>query len=384
MHNLKAVLLSQRNLPALDGLRGLAIIAVMFTHCPPYDFLPSIVRIGFGLGWSGVDLFFVLSGFLITGILIDSRDAKNYYQSFYCRRLLRIFPLYYTFLMVALVLFPHVVRTDWMPLRSDYWLYVCYLMNWQQLWHEPWHANVLGHFWTLCVEEQFYIVWPIVVFALRPRLLLWALIGMDLTMLCGRCWWIWNHGASILLTTLPITRMDGLLFGAACAIVIREFLLSKWRTAFLWVGALLLVTFASLFHVCAHSVRESFIESVGFAFLGAGFAAILLNAALTDSDKTFVQTWLRWKPLTLFGKYSYGIYVLHVPIFYFIDRLATWLPSDIRDSHWLQSISIPVRIAVSFGAAAISYTFFEKRFLRFKSHFEPEYPNIVPVVGQTS
>jgi peptidoglycan/LPS O-acetylase OafA/YrhL len=97
--------LSRRNLVSLDGLRGLAIIAVMCTHSVSRSLLPAI-RYVFDLGWSGVDLFFVLSGFLITGILLDTREATNCYKSFYCRRVLRIFPLYYSFLLVAFLVFP--------------------------------------------------------------------------------------------------------------------------------------------------------------------------------------------------------------------------------------------------------------------------------------
>ena len=111
--------LSQRKLVALDGVRGLAIVAVMLTHIAMQTVaLNPTLRAIFALGWSGVDLFFVLSGFLITGILLDTRECSNYFRSFYPRRVMRIFPLYNGFLIVALLVFPYIVSPDVMPDRS--------------------------------------------------------------------------------------------------------------------------------------------------------------------------------------------------------------------------------------------------------------------------
>src|SRR5208282_2425862 len=158
--------LSQRKLVALDGVRGLAIVAVMLTHISIQQVpLHPLLRGTLALGWSGVDLFFVLSGFLITGILLDTRQCPNYFRSFYARRVLRIFPLYYGFLTFALLVFPYIVSPDFMPAPSHRWLYVCYVANW--LPHAQWH--VLSHFWSLCVEEQFYFIWPLLILLVSPR-----------------------------------------------------------------------------------------------------------------------------------------------------------------------------------------------------------------------
>jgi len=141
--------LSQRTFKALDGVRSLAILAVLFNHSHrpyPDTLLKHAVSLLFTRGWTGVDLFFVLSGFLITGILIDSRGAGNYFTSFYARRALRIFPLYYAFLAVGLIVLPRTVSLDWLPLPADRWLYPTYLMNWLVLWKGVWRPNVVGHF----------------------------------------------------------------------------------------------------------------------------------------------------------------------------------------------------------------------------------------------
>jgi len=185
-----AIPLSRRNLPGLDGVRGLAILAVMLTHISLQTIaLNPMLRGLFALGWSGVDLFFVLSGFLITGILLDTHQCANYFRSFYARRVLRIFPLYFGFLTVALLVFPYVVSPEFMPAPSHRWMYVCYVANW--LPHAQWH--VLTHFWSLCVEEQFYFIWPLVVLLFGPRRLLPLIAGLELTMVCGRSWWLLTH-----------------------------------------------------------------------------------------------------------------------------------------------------------------------------------------------
>ena len=149
---------SGRKLQSLDGVRGLAILAVMFYHLSNSlmvtgPFTRSLCR-ALSLGWAGVDLFFALSGFLITGILLDTRPAQNYFQSFYARRALRIFPLAYAFLTVGFLVFPRWVAPQAMPLPADRWVYFCYLSNWLILWKGKVGRTVIGHFWTLALEES--------------------------------------------------------------------------------------------------------------------------------------------------------------------------------------------------------------------------------------
>src|SRR5208282_3024374 len=168
-----------RKLQSLDGLRATAIILVFFCHTKhliplvnPFTFYLSWYA---GQGWMGVDLFFVLSGFLITGILLDTQQASNYFAGFYARRVLRIFPLYYLVLTTVIILgnlihSPRVTAT--LPLPEDRWLYFCYMTNWLGLWKGHWgtnYVNYLAHFWSLAVEEQFYLVWPLIVWLVRSR-----------------------------------------------------------------------------------------------------------------------------------------------------------------------------------------------------------------------
>jgi peptidoglycan/LPS O-acetylase OafA/YrhL len=361
--------LSNRKLVALDGVRGLAIVAVMLTHIAIQQVsLSPLLRGTFALGWAGVDLFFVLSGFLITGILLDTRQSTNYFRSFYARRVLRIFPLYYGFLAVALLIFPFIVNPDFMPAPPHRWLYVCYLANWQP--HAQWH--VLGHFWSLCVEEQFYFLWPLVVLLVSPRRLLPLIVVLELLLVGGRSWWLWTHSQVPTEYLTTVTRIDGLLLGAASALLVRQFRMPRSGIRVLpWIAVLFLAAFVGGYHMLGHNARHTFTQSIGFALLAISFAAFVLYAALSEGEPGWRKTWLHWKPLVIFGKYSYGIYVFHYPIFYFADELARRLPYAIYHSIWFGYLLIGLESATSFIVASLSYNFFEKRFLAMKGRFEP-------------
>ena len=163
---------TRTHLPGLDGLRGTAIIAVLLCHytllMPKDRLLPGLLE----NGWAGVDLFFVLSGFLITGILFDARNRQHFFRNFYLRRILRIFPLYYAFLVilciVLLMLHPRDGTQDLWHAQPWLWTYTVNIwLAHQQTW-TAW-TDMIGPLWSLSVEEQFYLVWPLVVFSLSQR-----------------------------------------------------------------------------------------------------------------------------------------------------------------------------------------------------------------------
>lgn len=155
----------KQHISALDSIRGVAVLLVILFHCYP----TYITK----LGWLGVDLFFVLSGFLITGLLLDAKGKNNYYRNFIVRRTLRIFPLYYFALLLCLVIVPIVFKS---LLPPDYGYYTA-----NQLWFWTYTQNwlfsktgfpenlTLVHFWSLAVEEQFYLFWPLFVRIFFPE-----------------------------------------------------------------------------------------------------------------------------------------------------------------------------------------------------------------------
>jgi len=369
--------LSARKLASLDGVRGLAILAVMMHHSAWGLNAANVPERLFAFlmyqGWAGVDLFFVLSGFLITGILLDSSCAVNYFKSFYARRALRIFPLYFAFLLVALGLFPFVVPADWMPVPRDRWLYLCYLTNWQALWVGPWRHSVMAHLWSLAVEEQFYFCWPLLVWLVRPANLLWSLLIGEAAVIAGRWWWVAGHGASQAVALATITRMDGLLLGAVCAIAVRRYRLPERlvrRLPLLASGGLMVYILLAL----AASDKDRYAETIGFPLLAICFALLVLYAVLTEGGTGPIQKFLCQRRLTQVGKYAYGLYVYHVPLFYFGDRLiAASVPAAVRSSFWFGCASSAALCVISYQVARLSYTHFERYFLNCKGRFELQY-----------
>ena len=194
------------HLPALDGVRGLAVLGVLLLHfignMQPQDALERALVTVTKYGSYGVELFFVLSGFLITGILYDARNKPHYFRNFYMRRLLRIFPLYYGVLALVFLVAPLIPllqgpTLDYLVERQAWaWLYA---VNIYIAKHGDWSLSYLDHFWSLAIEEHFYLFWPLVVFLLarRPRLCSgWRLAtalsrhaGPLIGSLMGLSWW---------------------------------------------------------------------------------------------------------------------------------------------------------------------------------------------------
>src|SRR5581483_8187606 len=213
---------SKEHFRILDGIRGVAILLVMLFHVE--GLLPSsryffVLHKMAWFGWTGVDLFFVLSGFLITGILLDTKHAANYFGSFYARRVLRIFPLYYGALTAIVILshFSYTVQSQLPPHIACDFLYVS---NWTDPFTPITKLGLTGHFWTLAVEEQFYLLWPFCVWMAEPKRLRMACI-YGVLIACGlRCAMVIGSINQDLIYKALFTRMDTLLVGALVAIAI--------------------------------------------------------------------------------------------------------------------------------------------------------------------
>jgi peptidoglycan/LPS O-acetylase OafA/YrhL len=395
-----------RKLQSLDGLRAVAIILVFLHHIEIY--IPAVnqpIRVAgmyIAQGWMGVDLFFVLSGFLITGILLDTREANNYFAAFYARRILRIFPLYYVVLTVVILLgswlnSPRVAAT--LPLPQDRWLYYCYLANWIGLWKGQWGGvNYLAHFWSLAVEEQFYLFWPLVIWLVRPRSIPWVAGTVAVAAAVMRFAWVTQGGGERAVAFATTSRLDELSIGALCAFLFRDAermaRIRKYlpRIAGFGIGSFLLAVSGMLFFPeragllmygsspVPHTVEDAtlfFADCGGYSLLALGFGALVLLAADTERDHTRMQKFLKSRWLAPIGTYSYGIYVFHVPIIgaaalFVLPGLVKRLRTEAEVVFAACSYIIGLA-AVTFVISALSYEFFEKRILRLKRYFEATY-----------
>jgi len=364
------------HLPALDGLRGVAVLLVLAFHLSHLEGATGqparLVLAATRFGWSGVDLFFVLSGFLITGILLDAKGGPSYFRAFYLRRALRIFPLYYAYLAVLFWVLPRLVPSSALDPRpaSQGWLW-SYLGNVLFAREGGFHASpYAGHFWSLAVEEQFYLAWPLVVWLLPRRWLAaaaGALVVGAFALRMGIHRTTFNATAAYVLTP---ARADALAVGALVALGVRAPEgLARLRRAAPWALAASAAAVAALW-----ATRGSFfggdpaVQVWGFTPLAVGYAALLV-LALSAAEGTPLGWVLTLSGLRAAGRYSYGLYVLHYPIFLALEAaglgsgvLAAALGSDLLG---ILSFGAIAGVA-SFGAALLSWHTLERHFLRLK------------------
>ncbi len=376
------------HVPALDGIRGLAVLMVLVFHfvgcVPPVGGVERAIVSVTKYGSFGVELFFVLSGFLITGILYEFCHKPHYFRNFYARRTLRIFPLYYGVLCLFFIVAPMIP-----PLRGPTLDYLLDRQAWAWLYgvnvyiaiQGDWSFSYLEHFWSLAVEEHFYLFWPLLVFLVagRPRTLmslsltlaLCAVLARMIGLLAGLSWW----------TTYVLTpfRLDGLALGAFLAVAARQPLgLKRLARALPYVlaaaGALIVVT--QIFPGPIWSQGMPVTAPIRSAAIQLLLACILLWALMAP-ERSLTQHFFCSRTMVFLGTYSYGLYVYHHLIFYYMYTNRT----DLTLAGWLGSHGLAVAVQATAGMAAslivayLSYELFEKRFLKLKRFFEaPKQP----------
>jgi peptidoglycan/LPS O-acetylase OafA/YrhL len=366
------------HIPAIDGLRGL-IIFVLINH---YNFLGdpgnpfelvylSVVQ----LGQLSLDTFFVVSGFLITGILFDSKGGAGYFRNYYIRRTLRIFPLYYAFLVLWFVVLPLLWPDDARlrtPLEHQAW-YWSYLTNFYVAYNGgdavPPHT---AHLWSLAVEEQFYLLWPLVIFLLGKRALMAICVGCIAIAPLFRTWLLVNGHTTEATYMLMPTRMDSIAVGALLALLARgERGLLPLRRWLLPVSAALLAAALVVLGVSFWDVREPIVKTVGYS-ISALLGGAALVMALTDRPGTPGLRLLTGRAQRTIGTYAYAIYVFHWPLEYVLAHfgltpelvfgaLGFGLPG--------QLVYTVLMTLLSIGAGALSWHLLEKHVLKLKRFF---------------
>jgi len=365
---------SQTHFPALDGLRAVAFLMVFACH---YLQIPW--------GWAGVDIFFVLSGFLITGILFDARDQPCRIRNFYIRRTLRIFPLYYGVLLLLMLLYP-VFHWEW----NWHWLlWPAYLGNFLR-GHRPFTARsplqmladfqllsrtfptiqpYLGHFWSLCIEEQFYLLWTFAVFFVRDRRKLLA-VCLTCVVVCPLARVVGSHtlpkfmlDQEVLYRWTPF-RIDALLLGGLLALVRRG--PSPWRLLVLArIGFAVLTGSLLLWLALNPAARHGALGYVyppwemtwSLSFIDL-FAACVIVMALESSSITFRL--LNLSPLRWLGRISYGAYVFHDLLDVEILNLVK------RHTGHYRLPSTALALAITLLLAWASFRWYETPFIRLK------------------
>jgi peptidoglycan/LPS O-acetylase OafA/YrhL len=312
-----------KRIPELDGIRGLAILMILIYH---YFVLQRgewlsrhLVAVG-RFGWSGVDLFFVLSGFLIGGILLDAKGTTNYYRVFYIRRFYRILPLYFAICLVSVAVFyAHLSTHAWLFEGKIPWY--AYVTFGQNFWMAKLHAmssRQIDATWSLAIEEQFYLTLPVIIQLVKDRFLPYAIAaGIVAAPLIRIAIWFTLGPANGALAThlLAPCRMDSLLLGALAAWWVRRD--CRWQSLIAWrpllTAASLILGIGLAFIVRLHWNVGSFaLAAFGYTWIALFYLSLLL-LALTNR-----KGWLSWvftlRPLTYLGLLAYGLYLLHQPV----------------------------------------------------------------------
>jgi peptidoglycan/LPS O-acetylase OafA/YrhL len=369
-----------QHLQALDGVRGVALLLIFVDHFLATNNVARnpLLQVALDmrdLSWTGVYLFFVLSGFLITGILYDTLDTENYFSAFYGRRVLRIFPLYYGFLGV-LFLLTAPLHLHWNGQMWMLWTYTPNILFHSQFESIPASYLNLRHFWSLAIEEQFYLLWPFIVFWARSwrRVMTAALAGTLLSLGVRSLLVVYGRGTWFHTT---LCALDALLPGGALALLVR----SRFRDRTLRLGlpvflvAMAIVLWQNLrppfFHPSElhffHPDHSHFLGTVGLTLISIGYAGLIAAAQRPES---FVRRIFSNRVLCFFGTYSYGLYVFHYSLdAAFTHRLRGFLVA--RHVPLAASICLTALLlaALSTAIAYVSYHLYEKRFLQLKRFF---------------
>jgi peptidoglycan/LPS O-acetylase OafA/YrhL len=369
------------HIPALDGVRGLAILFILFVHLFQSNpesgnwFFDAVNHL-LGSLYLGVNLFFVLSGYLITGILLDTLRQPHFFKTFYVRRALRIFPLYYgVFLVLFLLTRPfHFVWSGWQ------YFYLTYIAN-LVLWHMgPLNLGRfnINHFWSLQVEEQFYLIWPFLVYRIRrlgSLIRLSLIVSIAILLIRVVLVLLRPHLHYIYLPYSPtFSCADNLLFGCCLCCLLRTSARQRvldLAPRFFAIGTAILIGTGLYYHGLRWH-NNFFMPTFGFTVIGLSCATLVAMALRPSSitQRVFENSILRF-----YGKYSYGLYVYHYSVSGFLATPTRAFVNNHLHSKLLGVLAGACLVmAVTVPIAVLSYHFYEAPFLKLKRFFSYNRP----------
>jgi peptidoglycan/LPS O-acetylase OafA/YrhL len=338
-------------IPELQGLRGIAVLLVVFYHCHPRLEGTPVYRASLW-GWTGVNLFFVLSGFLITSILLESREKPHYFRNFYGRRALRIWPVYVLVLLVVYLNAPWFVGPPVLEAfrTAPWWAYVLFLQNLFRLTLPP----PIGPTWSLAIEEQYYFLWaPVVRFFRQP----WSLVVLLAGALISAPLFRRSHFGWI-TPTHTLAHIDGIAMGSLLAIGLYTLPLS--RRVWLVLGVAGIV--AGFMAAGTIAAGTAFLDTA----LTAGFGgAVLASIASTGAHNPLNAT-LRRGPLAFYGRISYGLYMTHIMVFIYFG----WFDRRMDAYGIMGNLAVVAfRLCACTAVATALWYGFESRILKLKRYF---------------
>jgi peptidoglycan/LPS O-acetylase OafA/YrhL len=373
----------QDHVPALDGIRGAGILWVMAFHFT--DKFYSAAAAGRALflfakaGWIGLEVFFVLSGYLITGILYDTKGTRHFFGTFYARRFLRIFPLYYGGLLVFVFVLTQISPLEAGETRTFldrlgwYW---AFLVNGLIAVHQRWNAAPYNtsHFWSLSLEEQYYLMWPAVVFFCERRRLVTITVAAFFVSALLRALLLKAGFPGLSVFVFTPARLDALAVGSFMAVAVRG---AGGFAPFLpWVRPVAVGSSSIILSllIAGHNLvpSDKLVQLIGIPAIACLSGVLVMEVVTAPSGR--LSRWLSRPTLLFFGKYSYSIYLFHFPMVLFLDRLhfsADNLAGLMRSQAAAQLIFYVVAGSASVLCAFSTWHLYEKHFLRLKNRFFP-------------
>ncbi len=368
--------------PELDGVRGLAIIFVLVYHIvrlnpshvdhPIFDTIYRIAE----MGWCGVDIFFVLSGFLITSILLRTKSGEGYFRNFYARRILRIFPLYYVTITLIFLFMPLLDPQKAQSTQAMWPWYYFYIQNWGNAFNLIPTNFWIGATWSLAIEEQFYLFWPTIVHKLNSKKL--AFVGSGLVLLAlglrvlvvsvKRLRKMFDYNKVFYFST--ITRLDSLILGALLALAFQS---AWWRNLLKRIAPFVFVAgLGALGYIVTRNPDSPLVDNYlmytyGYSLLAVTSAALIVMLA-TIAESNPLRVVFRSRVLSFFGKYSYAIYLFHMLPVLTLIRIYNangWTSGFVP---W--AVFILLSVGITILLALLSWNLLEKRVLDLKKYFE--------------
>lgn len=393
----------------LDGLRGIAMLWVVLYHCWFLEvgtWWQNVLYTVPQLGLIGVEFFFVMSGFLITGILLRYRDSPNYLSGFYGRRVIRTLPLYFFFLAVVYYVIPAVPflyeRFHWFSSENSFeegriwhWFFLSNFWYARQGFFDAWYLNPT---WSLAIEEQFYLVWPILVLAIPPRFLGRFILCVLAASVSIRVWLLMGDATATTVFVFTPGRLDGIAIGCYLGVVAYSpggvGSMVRWRRRLAWAGIPLFafgIVWVWFFH---ENIRRGQDDLARFlqnpVFLGVGLLGVALCSGslvahmLVGREDGVPRRWMRSPFLHFWAKYSYAMYLFHTPGYDVARRLMAgfyypWrerllgIPLPELDRPFLRVVHqgevFLFTLAVTTVFALITWNAFERHFLKLKTVF---------------